>query len=130
MEDLNSNQIFIHPWDMEFSFGTKFSHTLEKNIEKNMSDYNIVYTNLIHKDPKINDLIINRYWDLRKNILAKEYFDKLLDSYLNQLNKGAALRDSSAWYEYDVEKEIEEIRVWLYNRLEYLDEYIRKLENE
>ena len=50
--------------------------------------------------------------------------------YLNELNKGAALRDSKLWYEYDIEKEIEEIRTWIYNRIEFFDEYVKGLENE
>lgn len=130
VEDLHSDEIFIHPWDMEFSFGTTFSDIEKNNIKKDMNDYNVIYTNLIHKDSKINNLLINRYWELRNNVLTKNYFDNLLDKYKNELNKGAALRDSNKWYEYDVEKEIEEIRTWIYNRIEFFDGYVSDLENE
>ena len=131
MESFDSNQIFIQPWDMEYTFGTRYKGSAERNLLKDMGDYNKIYADFYHENAKeINELLIARYWELRKNILTKEYFDNILDNYLNELNKGAALRDSNAWYEYDVEIEIEEIRTWIYNRLDFFDEYVRDLENE
>lgn len=131
MGSFDADEIFIQPWDMEYTFGTRYKGAAERNLLKDMEDFNEIYTSFYHENAKeINKLLIERYLELRKNILTKEYFDKLLDSYLNELNKGAALRDSNAWYEYDVEKEIEEIRTWIYNRLEFFDEYVRDLENE
>ncbi|MBE6139428.1 MAG: hypothetical protein E7174_02860 [Firmicutes bacterium] len=128
---LNSKEIYIQPWDMEYSYGLTFASENKKFYEKNLNDYTEIYTLFYHEDcPEINKLLIDRYWELRKNILTKEYFDNVLDKYKNQLNKGAALRDSSIWYEYDIEEEIEEIRTWIYNRLDYFDSYIKDLENE
>lgn len=131
MKNFNSKEVYIQPWDMEYTFGTRYKGTAERNLLKNMEDYNEIYTGFYHESaPEINKLLIKRYWELRKNILTKEYFDSLLNKYLNELNKGAALRDSKLWYEYDLEKEIEEIRVWIYNRIEFFDEYVKGLENE
>ena len=131
MKHLNSEEVFIQPWDMEYSFGLNFDSKNDLLALKKSEDYNLIYTNFNHPNaPEINKLLINRYWSLRKNILTKEYFDKLLDGYKNNLIKGAAYRDSQTWYEYDVEKEIEDIRTWIYNRLEFFDEYIKSLENE
>ena len=120
---LNSKKIFVHPWDMEWSFGI--------TPQDNSRDSKIFDCTLIHPNaPEINKLLIKRYKELRKTILTKKYFDNKLDKYLNEINKGAAKRDSDKWYEYDVEKEIEDIRIWIYNRLDYMDEYIEGLENE
>jgi len=84
-----------------------------------------------HEDSdEINRLLIHRYWELREKILTKENFNNLLDNYKDLLTKGSAKRDSDTWYEYDIEKEIEEIREWLYNRLEYFDKYVEDIENE
>ena len=131
MKSLDSDEVFIQPWDMEYSFGLNYSAENEILALKNVGDYNLIYTDFYHKNaPEINKLLINRYWKLRKNILTEEYFDSLLDEYKNQLTKGATLRDSDIWYEYDVEQEIEDIRTWIYNRLEFFDEYIEDLENE
>lgn len=131
MRSLDDTLVFIQPWDIEYTFGITYTSSSDRNVAKNMSDYNKIYTQFYHENaPKINELLISRYWELRKDILTKEYFDNLLDKYKKQLNKGAALRDSKTWYKYDVEKEIEEIRTWIYNRLDYFDDYIKGLEND
>ena len=131
LNSLNSEEVFIQPWDMEYTFGIRYKGNAERNVYKNMNNYTKIYTGLYHKNAtEINNLLIERYWELRKNILTKEYFDNLLNKYLDELNKGATLRDSKLWYEYDVEKEIEEIRTWIYNRIEFFDEYVESLENE
>lgn len=131
LKDLYESKIFIQPWDMEYTFGLGFDSKKENLISKNNDDYNKIYTKFIHESsPEINKLLIERYWELRQNILTKQYFEKLLDNYLKDLNKGAALRDSEKWYEYDIEKELEDIKVWLFNRIEFFDEYVESLENE
>lgn len=131
INSLKSEEVFIQPWDMEYSFGIKFCVKDDYFMCKNMEDYNEIYTGFIHKNaPEINDLLIKRYKELRKNILTQKYFDKKLDSYINFLTKGSSKRDSEKWYEYDIQTEIEEIRVWIYNRLDYFDDYIESLENE
>lgn len=131
MKSLEDDVVYIQPWDMEYTFGITYAEVAERNVFKNLEDYKVIYTQIYHENaPEINELLVDRYWELRKDILTKDYFDSLLDKYKNELNKGAALRDSKLWYEYDVEKEIEDIRTWLYNRLEFFDDYVRGLENE
>lgn len=131
INSLNDKEIFIQPWDMEYTFGIRYKTKAERNVYKDLEDYKKIYTYFYHSNaPEINNLLIERYWELRKNILTKEYFDNLLNKYLNELTKGAALRDSKVWYEYDIEKEIEEIRTWIYNRIDFFDEYVEGLENE
>jgi len=131
IKSLKNNKVFIQPWDMEYTFGIRYKTNEERNAYKDMEDFNEIYTGFYHENaPEINKLLIDRYWELRQDILNKEYFDNLLNKYLTELNKGAALRDSNKWYEYDVEKEIEEIRTWIYNRIEFFDEYVKGLENE
>lgn len=130
LKNLDSDQIFIQPWDMEYSMGLNYNFKGKNYAEKKMDDYNEIYTDFEHESKEINNLLINRYKELRKNILTKENIDKKLNKYINILDKGSALRDSNIWYEYDIEQEIEEIRTWLYNRLDFFDNYIESLENE
>lgn len=130
MKSLEDNEVYMQPWDMEYSFGLEYDRYAERSVLKNIEDYDKIYTIFKHSSPEINKLLIERYWQLRKSVLTKEYFNNLLDTYKNELNRGATLRDSNICYEYDVEEEIEEIRIWIYNRLEYFDEYIKDLENE
>jgi len=128
MESLNSDEIYMQPWDMEFCFGLKFSQDSEFYSIKDMSDYDDISLLFYHEDSdEINKLLKKRYWELRKKILTKENFDELLNNYKKLLTKGAAKRDSEIWYEYDVEKEIEEIRKWLHKRLECFDKYVKDM---
>lgn len=129
MQSLN-DKINIQPWDMEFSFGLKFSLENENNFTKNEKDYTNILFDIKHDDKKINDLLINRYWNYRRSVLTDKYINELIDDYLNNLTKGAAKRDSQLWLDYDVEKEIEDVRNWLHERIKIYDNYIRGLENE
>lgn len=131
VKNLKDSQLFVQPWDMEYTFGINFDSEKDRMVDKNMKDFNEIYTDFyIEGSTKINELLISRYLELRKDILTEEYFDKLLDKYINELNKGTALRDSNKWYEYDIKKEIEEIRTWIYNRIEFFDQYVEGLKNE
>ena len=130
IDSLESKKIYIQPWDMEYSFGLMYSQSSDTLAIK-VDDYDGIYTIFYHKyAPEINKLLISRYWELRKNILTEEYFDNLLDEYKEELNKGAALRDSNLWYEYHIDKEIEDVRVWIHKRIEYFDEHVKGLEDE
>ena len=131
MKSLSSDEVYVQPWDMEYSFGLVYSQSANRLTTKNSDDYKYIYTIFSHPyAPEINKLLISRYWELRKKILTKDYFDKLLDKYETELSKGAAKRDSELWYEYDIKEEIEEIRTWIYNRIDFFDEYVKGLENE
>ena len=124
------DNVYIHPWDMEFCFGLRFSETHEANYQEVFDDYDKIKFDIKHDDKKINSLLINRYWNFRRSTLTDEYIDNLIDGYLNDLNKGAAKRDSKLWLDYDIEEEIEIVRTWLHNRIKVYDNYIRGLENE
>ncbi len=132
MNSLNSKELYIQPWDMEYSFGLEYSFNPNENFaSKNYDNYKNIKTLFKHEySDEINQLLIDRYWNLRKNIITEDYFDNLLDCYLNELSKGSAKRDAKIWYEYDVEKEIEEIRYWIYQRINVFDKYVSDLENE
>lgn len=126
MKSLDDNEVYTQPWDLEFTYGHYLDNRFDEQIKSDK-----IYCEFYHENAKeTNRLLIDRYWQLRKDILTKKYFDNILNKYKNQLNKGAALRDSELWGEYDLEKEIEKIRTWLYERLEFFDNYVKGLENE
>jgi len=131
LENSNKNVLNIQPWDMEYSFGLLYDQNYLTLATKNNDSYSTLLCSFNQSyAPEINKLLINRYWELRKNVLTKEYFDELLDEYKKELTKGAASRDSELWYEYDIEKEIEDVRTWIYKRLDFFDEYVSSLKNE
>lgn len=124
-------QLYIQPWDMEYSFGLNFTEDSITRSFNSTTDYEDIYTYFNHEDsPKTMNKIINRYKSLRKGALNRKYLDNMLDKYKNELNKGSTLRDSNKWYEYNVEEEIEYVRGWIHDRLYFFDEYVGDLENE
>ena len=126
-----SDKLNVQPWDMEFCFGLRWNKEAEKNYTLNLEDYKTVEIDIKHADAKkINDLIVNRYWNLRNSSLTEKNIDIVLEEYLNDLTNGAAKRDSEKWLEYDVSKEISDVKTWLHNRIKVYDNYIRGLENE
>lgn len=125
-----NDKIYIQPWDMEFSFGLSYGATTKHNIQKTLDDYKEIIFDIKHSSKKINDLLINKYWNLRRSYLTPQHLDKTIDNYKNILINGAAKRDSNLWMEYNVDDEIEEVRTWLHNRIKAFDNYIRGLENE
>lgn len=129
MKNLN-DKIYIQPWDLEFTFGLRYSANAEYGFEKTLDDCKNIEFDIRHEDKKINKLLVKRYHELRKNIFTKKYFDELINKYKNDLKNGASKRDSQEWKEYNVEKEIEEVRSWLYNRIKVYDAYMENLENE
>lgn len=128
-DSLKENIVYIQPWDMEWTFGLIPAQKDEDIGIK--SDSNIFDCLLYHPNsPEINKLIIERYWELRKNILTEEYFNNLINNYSNQLIKGSAFRDSNTWYEYDIQNELDFIKTWIKDRIKYTDEKIKEIKNE
>lgn len=126
-----SDKINIQPWDMEFCFGLEYSDHEKYNFYKNIENYDDISFDIDDNDlNKIKKYIINRYWNLRNNVLTEKMIDEYLNKYKNQLTKGASLRDSKKWINYDIEEEIEDIRTWIHNRIKNYDNYIRGLSNE
>ncbi|MBP3920877.1 MAG: CotH kinase family protein [Bacilli bacterium] len=126
MYDENS-KILITPWDLDLTFGIDYSGTStlkSKFVYDNYNDYIWILDNVMDND--FNDLIKERYFELRNNIITKDTIDSYLDSYKELLvNSGAAKRDSERWYNYNIEYEIENIRTWANNRMMFLDEYFK-----
>lgn len=125
LENLKS-KVYIQPWDMEYSYGFhgKTAYLKDLTYDKISCEFYHPYAE------ETNKKLIDRYWNLRKSILTEKYFDNLLDSYKEALTKGAASRDSNKWRNYDIEKEIEDVRSWIHNRIKFFDSYVEGLEYE
>lgn len=141
MKDINSHQLYIQPWDMEYSFG--LTYYSNDNLETSTLNYNnilkakkkndyksTILLNLDSYPNKMKKLIVKRYFELRKNGLNSEYLNKLLDKYSDELNLGSALRDSEIWLEYDINDEFKFIKNWIKNRLEFMDKYMKGIKYE
>lgn len=124
--DINQSNYNIYPWDTEYSFGLEFRYKAESETAsaEDLSDYNKVLTSFFVEDDEYNKAIIERYKELRQSILTEEYFNKKLDTYRREIPKEAEERDSEKWYKYNLDEELENIKIWIHNRLEYFDNYV------
>lgn len=124
----SDDSILITPWDLDMTWGLEFD--LNSNIfsSKDNDSYNddsvmqkdVMYDLTDESFEKVKD----HYWKLRNEKINIEMIDYYLDSYKKILvESGASMRDSSKWYSYDIEQEIEDIREWAMNRINYLDNY-------
>ena len=110
------------PWDMDLTFGLTF------NMIYDYDGYNDLGIILYYKNsPQINALIKDKYWELRNSSLNMDTINHYLDGYKEIIiESGASLRDSERWYDYDIDLEIEKIREWCFNRINFLDDYFSK----
>ena len=123
MKNIDDSDIYIQPWDLEFTYGLYIYKEYLPYFEFDK----IVCPFQIENGDKINKKIINRYYELRNTVLNMEYINMLLDNYANKLNNGAASRDSNLWGDYQVEYEIEKIRKWIKSRIKFFDKYVNSL---
>ncbi len=124
----SKDKLLITPWDMDLSFGDNWdvssfngeSFDANSYLNGNWLDEYVLESN------QLNNLIKQRYWELRKDTITMDNINKYLDEYKELLvSSGAAKRDSDRWYDYDIEYEIEQIRKWANNRIIFLDEYFK-----
>lgn len=127
------------PWDMNFSFGDRFTEEerdltwfdLQSSTDV-LKDHLIVEKLLNLKNIEITKMI-NDYWkELRSDILSPENIECIAYKYYDVLNRsGAYNRDSIRWYDEcrDLENEINDIFLWYCSRVVYLDEYYNSYTN-
>lgn len=124
------SKILITPWDMDLTWGINWNDssdirsifTIESSYDTNWMNNNI--TNKM--DYESLNYLKNRYWELRNDVITMDVINNYLDTYkLLLVDSGAGLRDSHKWYNYKVEIEIEKIRLWAENRINFLDQYFK-----
>ena len=126
----SDSKVLITPWDLDLTWGLSWnsepdfysSFSMSSSSDIAWMDNNIVSD----MDDEMFDLLRKRYWELRKNIITVDVICNYLDSYENLLiESGSSERDSSKWYPYNVQYEINQIREWAVRRIEFLDEYFK-----
>lgn len=128
----DKSKILITPWDMDLSFGTYFCDQSGINScdsFENFSDISWLYTEFFNNyDYKTKVLMKERYFELRKDVINMDMINTYLDSYkMLLLNSGSSTRDSEKWYDYDINNQIDYIRLWSSKRIEFLDEFFYNL---
>lgn len=124
----DNSKINIIPWDLDLSWGLDYSEEKINPITNtyfyfDYDRYNL-YCTMYYKNnaQKYNQLVKQRYNQLRENILSYENIEKLCNEYKDEIIKsGAYSRDNKLYYSYNIEKEINDILQWYKKRIEFLD---------
>jgi len=125
MDSMNSNVINICPWDLDLTFGLYYNNYSDLLSKTDYDRYRSITTPLFEKkSDKLNDLIRDKYQELRIKYLNEDNLFPILDGYISDLNSGAFQRDSMRWYDYDAVYEIDQIKEWIKNRIKVLDKYM------
>lgn len=124
------SNILITPWDMDLTFGLNWNDfTRFRGVFSMETSYDSLWMDTYitnNMDSSSLNYLKNRYWELRKDVITMNTINNYLDNYKKILvDSGAAKRDSLKWYRYDIEEEIELIRTWCYNRIQFLDQYFK-----
>lgn len=129
MNSINDKVFYIQPWDMEFSMGFHWCEECVRNSKLTIDDYKDIIVKIDKEPYEIKKLIIERYAYLREHILTEEGINNLIDMRMDEI-KYAAIRDSEKWYEYNIKKEVNNVRNWLLKRLSVYDKYIEGISDE
>ena len=129
LKDIDSPKVILIPWDYDMTIGLRINiHSPHSSIAK-YDTYNETSCSITSSlQPQLTETFKKRYQELRKNTITIEKLYPLLDKYRDTLvESGSLVRDANRWYQYNIEEEIEKVKIWFKSRLEYLDDYIGEL---
>lgn len=130
---INENdKIIVLPWDLDMSFG--LSSESGKRNEITGTGYIYAYDNFNKyyslnniNYPEYQERLKTRYWYLRQNVLSYQNIEKTCNDYkMLLINSGAYERDRHLYYDYNIEKETNDILKWCKNRTDYLDSKVNE----
>jgi hypothetical protein len=138
----NGIKILYAPWDMDISWGNKWVDDGDRNFteshyflpEDNFTgEFGYYEEILINNDTDLLEKTAEKYAWLRSDKWSFENIDKMLDSCEADIfGSGAFVRDKERWPEgiYTDEGNLEAFKEYVHARLEYLDGYYGRLNND
>lgn len=111
----------IYPWDLDRSQNNEYL--------KDSLDFFKIFNNesvptKISNSDEYNNLIKEKYFNLRKTIYNEEYLFSLIDNYKFELEKsGSILREESVWKDRDLDNSVKLLKDFYSKRIKQLDEY-------
>lgn len=136
----NKNKVILYtPWDYDMCLGNiydpcaeNYTNKYKVEVDKTINfKFNAINALQELNDDKINELIKNRYADLRSNYWSEEHLKELLEKYSSQIyDSGAFRRDKERWKKgsyNDVDEKLTKVEDFLLKRVEYLDKYIENI---
>lgn len=131
---LNSEHIYIVPWDMDLTLGLAWSNKEEDDEFGSAlvpETAGIIQRSLFLQpdSPEIEDAIKQRWIELRNSTFTDDYFDVLIKEYTHTLGLGALEREKERWgYPENIVSEIEYIERWLDVRITTIDKFAENAE--
>ena len=123
LKNLNKDtKVILTPWDLDMTYGYAWGDDTETHLYENPDSINMIANLWVNSD-NINNLLIERYKELRKDVFTVENVNKKIDSYYNQI-RYSAQRDSEKWININLEEEVNKIKDWVAKRIEILDKEI------
>lgn len=134
-------KVLYTPWDMDITWGLQWTGDAETNLCKAYgvpSSQNTVWglgnlpSLILNGDEEIWQLILEKYWTLRKDLWSEENLNTLIDGYEKDIyGSGAFLRDRERWQDgsyWDAERGLTDFREFVAERLQETDDYYRRVE--
>ena len=115
------------PWDTDMSFGVYWNdgfRYIPESVER--ITYREEYEELLEQFPQLNDMLRDRWKELRTTVYAEEnIFTKIDHYYWNVLVSGAIYRDFNVlgWYSWGGEDTLGNLKNYVQQRLQILDEW-------
>lgn len=117
------------PWDLDYTFGNVYLYAAERNVDFD-DDWQKVYVEdalfrLYEKNPKEIAVRLNERWEkYRNDFLGTDRINALLEENRNYLLvTGAFLREKERWPQGDVDMNIDYLKEFQINRMNWLDNY-------
>lgn len=134
-DEQTSKKLTLGVWDLDATVGQNWSNDDEHYRSESVApETELVYGNLFRQLTEcdwFNDMVKERYAELRKTYLSNESLIKRYSDNINKfINSGAAGREENRWSkdtdisgrELNFSTELEYITDWLTRRMAYLDQ--------
>lgn len=122
------------PWDTDMSFGIYWADGFKLMPESaEYISYRKEYDALLSQYPQLNEMLTERWKELRESVFSEENIFEKIDSYdLILTFSGALHRDYNVlgWNSWGGEDTLDDLKVYIRKRLEILDEALMGYENE
>ena len=132
--DQQSEGLSFIPWDTDMSFGVYWSdgfRLMPETVET--ITYRLEYEKLRKQYPEIDDMLAQRWKELRNNVYSDANILNKIDSYYGELyDSGAMHRDFNVlgWYAWGGDDTIETVKTYVVQRLKVLDQHYNLYLNE
>lgn len=133
----DGKKILLHtPWDLDLTWGNKYiadlsvNKTIPYGIDSS-SNFIMRRSNIqaliTGGDEKVWDLVLSKYWELRRGLWSEENINAMLDKYeLDIYASGAYLREMERWPDgtyANTDDGLSVFRAYVMERLHETDEY-------